>query len=391
MDHVHVPALDGIRGFAILAVMAYHFANSLDVLGLSSPLLKPFALGWAGVDVFFALSGFLITGILIDTKSAPRRLTSFYGRRVLRIFPLYYLALLVVLLLQLWIPDAGVWGMHETPTSPGSLLWPATFLQNVAIGLEGRGSSGITTHYWSLAVEEHFYLVWPALVMLARNNRQILALAVTALIVSIGGRMMLLAMQVDLNHMFAMTPVRMDGLALGACAAVLVREYDVRKLWRPAAVVLIGSLVFLAAAVVGRHTTQQSDAVMWLLTFPLTSAAGTAVIIMVLSGGTLANILSTGALRWLGKYSYGLYVWHPIIGVLLLHSNVALTRPGADAPQIILAATAVLALDFLVAWMSYNWVERRFLALKHHFAPGAPSAQPARASESAGSLAQSLP
>jgi peptidoglycan/LPS O-acetylase OafA/YrhL len=358
------------------------------VLGLSSPLLKPFALGWMGVDVFFALSGFLITGILLDSKSAPRYFVSFYARRALRIFPLYYLALLAVLLLQIWIPDAGVWGAHDGLAARASLVWPAAFMQNVALSLPGPGSNGITTHYWSLAVEEHFYLVWPFLILLARTPKQVLLLAGGSLIISIAGRVLLLCGHMSLDDVFGLTPVRMDGLAIGASTAVLIRLRDIRRLWRPALAVLLGSILTLMGLVLVRHTTQQSDPAMWLLSFPMTSLATSATIILALAGGPIARLLSLGVLRWLGKYSFGLYVWHPIIGVLLLHSNVALTHAGAGNAQIILASAAVLALDVVVAWMSYHWVERRFLVLKRHFTPGASSLWPKKAAEPNGALAQ---
>src|SRR5271169_4997773 len=122
-EGVRVRELDGVRGVAILLVMVHHFAISAKALGFGSRLLTLGELGWCGVDLFFVLSGFLITGILYDSKESSGYFRNFYARRILRIFPLYYAALGVVLLLSLIWPTAGVWGN-------ASLFWIATFLTN---------------------------------------------------------------------------------------------------------------------------------------------------------------------------------------------------------------------------------------------------------------------
>jgi peptidoglycan/LPS O-acetylase OafA/YrhL len=379
LDERHVPALDGVRGLAILLVLLYHHVNSLQALGLDTPLFKPFQLGWCGVDLFFALSGFLITGILLDAKGSSNFFGSFYARRVLRIFPLYYLALALVFLSRAVLPEAGVWGDHGEPFAPGSLLWPALFLENAATLEAGRGPTGIVTHYWSLAVEEHFYLVWPALVWLARTRRQVLLLALGAAALSIAARAAVWMQGVDLNHVFGLTPLRLDGLAFGAAAAVLVRERPVATLLRPAAVVLALCASLFAAIVLVRFTPDQGDPALWIFAYPLVSLGASAALVLCLAGGRLAGLLSVGPLRWLGKYSFGLYVWHPIVGVLLMHSTVAIVPQGGPAGPILLGALFVLVLDLVVAWLSFHLWETRFLALKRFFpvGAGAPGALPA--------------
>lgn len=371
----HVPALDGVRGIAILVVVIYHLVNSLAVLGVGTPLLKVFDLGWCGVDIFFALSGFLITGVLLDSKTSPNYFKSFYIRRFLRIFPLYYIALFAVFVLRTALPGAGVWGSHAALAAPGSLLWPATFLQNAAVALGGRGGAGITTHYWSLAVEEHFYLIWPLLVWLARDRRQVLALAIGGGVVSILARAMVLQHGAPLDQMFGLTPLRVDGLSIGAVTAVLVRSHSRRSLARWAFAALGLSLVAGAALVLLRHTTSQNDAALWLFFYPLVSVCGAATVVLCLTGGPVAAVMSLAPLRWLGKYSFGLYVWHPIIGVLLLHSSIAIVHPGQSHARILIAAAAVQVIDLLVAWLSFELWEKRFLALKGRFTAPSPIAQ----------------
>lgn len=365
----HVPALDGVRGIAILLVMIYHFINSLGVLGVRTPLLQVFDLGWCGVDIFFALSGFLITGILLDSKTSTNYFKNFYIRRVLRIFPLYYAALVVVFVLRAALPDAGVWGAHASAGAPGSLLWPATFLQNAAVALAGGRAAGITTHYWSLAVEEHFYLLWPLLVWLARTRRQVLALAVAAGALSILARALVLWHGPPLYLMFGLTPLRLDGLAIGAITAVLVRDHSRRTLIPWALALLALALAAGAALILLRHTTSQTDAALWLFAYPLASVCTAAMVILCLGGGRVAATLSLAPLRWFGKYSFGLYVWHPIIGVLLFHSAIAIAHPGQPAGRVLAAAAAVLVIDLLVAWLSFELWEKRFLALKGVLTP----------------------
>src|ERR1700722_17626132 len=242
---LHVPALDGIRGIAILLVIIYHFSVSLSILGFASPVLGFFRFGWCGVDVFFALSGFLITGILLDTKSSSGYFRNFYVRRVLRIFPLYYGSLLVVFLLRFALPDAGIWGSHDGLVSPGSMLWPLLYLQNFAIALHGPSLTGVTTHYWSLAVEEHFYLAWPLLVWLA-TRRQIMLLALVTVICSIVARTLLYWHGADLDAIFGLTPLRMDGLAIGALASIAIRGrggVDAVVPWAWATLAVVGTLL----------------------------------------------------------------------------------------------------------------------------------------------------
>ncbi len=154
-----VPALDGLRGLAILAVVEFHFAEGLtNASRPESAIYNVFRTGWLGVDLFFVLSGFLITGILSNSKGTPGYFRNFYWRRALRIFPPYYAFLFVFGVLY---PLAR----HRPLDAP---WWHWTYLTNVAIaaGLPVNSCS----HFWSLAIEEQFYLLWPLLIyMLSRK------------------------------------------------------------------------------------------------------------------------------------------------------------------------------------------------------------------------------
>lgn len=371
----HIPALDGVRGIAILLVLLYHFVTSLEVLGVSSPYLLLFHFGWCGVDIFFTLSGFLITGILLDTKNAPHFFKSFYIRRILRIFPLYYLAICVVLLLRTTLPQAGVWGTYDSAWAPGSLWWPTLLLQNVANIRHGVDPTGVLTHYWSLAVEEHFYLIWPLLVWLL-PRRWILAVALTAAFASLAIRAMLFHHVTDIFTIFDLTPLRMDGLAIGAIAAVELRAHGARALAKQALLLLITATAMLAILFLLRRTPIQNDHAVWLFSYPLVAVCTAAILLLGSAGGRVAKILSATPLRWFGKYSYGLYVWHPVIGMLLFHSRVAVFPKDGGTILYLAIAAAIFALDLAVAWLSFHLWEKRFLDLKRYFPAAAQEAKP---------------
>src|SRR3954466_6828035 len=169
MPSGHIATLDGLRGVAILLVMLCHFLGLLHTGNhrLDSLLHLGFGHGWVGVNLFFVLSGFLITGILLDAKSSPRYFRNFYARRTLRIFPLYYGVLFVCFAILPLFPGSNSADFLALRSRQG---WLWTYCTNIKIVLDGDWKFATPLldlgHFWSLAVEEHFYLVWPLLVFL---------------------------------------------------------------------------------------------------------------------------------------------------------------------------------------------------------------------------------
>src|SRR5687767_5633954 len=217
-----VPALDGVRGFAILLVLVLHFSAYGHELPRSGLLIDQLyyrvaAAGWIGVDLFFVLSGFLITGILYDAKGSPHYFRNFYIRRTLRIFPLYYGALILFLVIfpLLWPNHGGLRSMQNDG------WWYWTYLSNLKIARDGWPQFGAIGHFWSLAVEEQFYLIWPLLV-LALNRRQLQITCVLCLIAALAVRVVLNA-QGNNPAAFVLTPARLDALAVGAYLALAAR------------------------------------------------------------------------------------------------------------------------------------------------------------------------
>src|SRR5437588_9009399 len=182
----YIPALDGLRGLAILLVMGYHFGQDADGGGTAlGPFLSPvFGVGYHGVDLFFVLSGFLITGILLDMKDRPRYFRNFYIRRILRIFPLYYAVLFCLLVLLPLLVTPPVFPFAEAQRRQA---WLWLYASNIYHAWTGHWRLTGFSHLWSLAVEEHFYLIWPVVIFFCRA-RGALVVSAACLVASLACR-----------------------------------------------------------------------------------------------------------------------------------------------------------------------------------------------------------
>jgi len=231
-------------GHRRLLVLLFHFGNRPP--GVPRFFTAPFALGWSGVDLFFVLSGFLITGILLDTRASSNYFSSFYTRRFLRIFPLYWLSLLVYFHVALpFLQHFTAWSI------PGSSreLWYWFYLQNWLAGTKDVPVP--LTHFWSLAIEEQFYICWPVVIYLVRRPL-VPKVCVSLMLLSSGLRFACLCTgflpSVDLYYF---TPFRVEPLAAGALVAAIVRSPELTGKIRPLLVWLASGALFALMAVVG--------------------------------------------------------------------------------------------------------------------------------------------
>lgn len=362
--HQHMPSLDGLRGTAILLVLAHHlFASLYGEFAVNVPLFHWTELGWSGVDLFFVLSGFLITGILHDAKGTPCYFRNFYARRSLRIFPLYYGAVLVVLLLTPLLVRLHLQGTANP-------AWLAIYGTNFVIHAKGLGSFGVLDHFWSLAVEEHFYLVWPAVVFFL-NRRNLMIVAACLCVIAPCLRFCLLNGGPTLPvGAYMLTPMRMDSLAAGAFLALLVRGPRAAKSFVVPAMIVGGmALAAFLTLVLTRHSKDPLDPALGTIGFTLLWAFFGSTLLLALGWAPARDALSLPVLRWFGKYSYGLYVWHPIIFILVFHSDPARHLRGGDGHVPLLASTAIaLVLTFALTLASWHLWEKQFLKLKTRFA-----------------------
>jgi peptidoglycan/LPS O-acetylase OafA/YrhL len=363
----HLPALDGIRGVAILLVILIHFGvgaafAARTKTAAAAALERVFYLGWSGVDLFFVLSGFLITSILLASKSQPQYFRRFYGRRVLRIFPLYYVALVLgLLVLPRALPAQAPRLLGEAPAGQ---VWLWTYTLNIAYALGWVANVGVLTQFWTLTIEEQYYLVWPSVVKKA-TERGLLQICVAM----VAGALCLRLLWVGLGWpggwqgAYRFTLARVDALAVGGMIAVLVREPAWRRrLERLAPAGLWIGLGAIAAMFLWLPVFYPSD---WrVVTFGHSLLALTFGWLVVLAARSPPpRWLTSRLLRLLGKYSYGIYVWHwPLQQVLLLYAADRLT------PAAFLAIGLVGSIA--LGWISYLVIERPFLHLKRFFAYG---------------------
>jgi peptidoglycan/LPS O-acetylase OafA/YrhL len=359
-----VPALDGVRGVAILLVLIAHFRIVSDALPLDRAMNQISLIGYTGVDLFFVLSGFLITGILLDAKDSRHYFRNFYARRALRILPLYYgivVALVVVLPL-----------VHRS-TEPLRVLqrnqaWYWFHAVNFIWRTPGA-TPYFTGHFWSLALEEQFYLIWPVIVWrLDRGQltRLCLACVAGALVVRLG--FVVLGRGGDV---ISYVPTRMDTLALGALLALATRSPRgltwlagwARWVGPAAGSVLV--VTFLTA-----DTWRYGPSVHQTLGYSA-SAVLFATVVGAAAAGWAAAFLTHPALRFFGKYSYGIYVFHwPLLRVMGPVYAVAARVPRVFGSALLQQGALLImgtAMAVGVAMASWHLYEKRWLALKRFF------------------------
>lgn len=348
----HVPILDGLRGIAVLMVMWFHFFQDTSpleagVLFRAIDVVTPF--GRTGVDLFFVLSGFLITRILIVTKDEPAYFRNFYARRFLRIFPLYYFFLALATFVVPVVLD------ERTPTFSENWYW-WVHLQNLPLTF-GWAWGGPEV-YWTLAVEEHFYLLWPLVIFLTPRRRLAhvaAALVVTALVV----RLAVIGQGIDVYY-FTLT--RMDALALGALLAIfepIIRADRVafhRRFLISLAATGIPLLTMLA--VVGGTGTGPLQAVRYSFQ-SLTYASVVGVALTIGATAPFRKIVQTWFLAYTGSISFGLYVYHRLAFVL--------ANRFLPPTALLVRFVPAFALAFVMAHFSYRLLELPFLSLKRYF------------------------
>jgi len=341
--------LDGVRGIAALMVMWHHYFDS-EPIRSASPLIRfisRFAgIGQTGVDLFFVLSGFLITRILLGTKSEPRYFEKFYVRRSLRILPLYYVFLLLFLYVQPRL-------VGSKPPDLSSCWWWLVYLQNIPLSF-GIAATG-PIHYWSLAIEEHFYLFWPLLVFLI-SRRALAAVCIALIPASIVLRAVLLRHGVDV-YFFTLT--RLDAISLGSLLAVIEPVLTERPVdhhrWFLRCLAAIFLLLVPVYLVFSNSNAFWLQAIKYtifglffffLLGFLITNQEDTAY----------SRFLSSAPMRFVGRISYGLYVYHGLcfFWVWRLFPNHGL----------LLLLPVAFGLVITVSYVSFRYMESPFLRLK---------------------------
>ncbi len=353
-----MPQLDGLRALAAFAVLFFHFY--IKEHDNNHGALSKMPWGEWGVHLFFVLSGFLITGILLrcrqtitDNRSRNHQLKQFYIRRSLRIFPLFYLVVFVAFLLNM--PD-----MRE------SVLWHLSYLSNIYFAKIGE-FKGTASHFWSLAVEEQFYLFWPFL-MLFLPRKALLPCIVLA-IFSTPAYKIIAGGYLGLNTVARsdMTIACLDFLGLGALLAFYrISRRDMFDQLAGSAWYLCAGLGLLAVMVALPLTGRTSRlSVLTNMVVPPLFFAWLIHKSAVGFTGLTGRVLEAKPLQYCGKISYGIYIYHPFVAVLTMKS---FQQMGVSMPQNMMFQFVLLtSLTLLVSSTSWFIFERHFINLKNRF------------------------
>jgi peptidoglycan/LPS O-acetylase OafA/YrhL len=356
-----------VRGLAILAVIVFHVLGEAPYAsGLDRLVVQEAGFGWMGVDLFFVLSGFLITGILIEARGSASYFRAFFARRILRIVPAY----VAFLGFSMWIaPSVGVWAPAHAHALRALQWWYWTYSVNIYTALHGW-SDWMPIHLWSLGVEEQFYLMWPFVVAVCAPSQLFRITSLCFIAASVSRVVMLVAGAHPLWN-YVLLPSRMDTLAAGAFLACAVRDAAiVRRLARWRRVVLAAAIVLLAVGLVQTQALPGVSPRTQLFAFPAIAVLAALLVSAVWKSRTL---LTARPLRFLGRYSYALYLWHLLArDFVAAHTDWLHPHPHASTylPYYALSVSAVLALSVGVALVSWHLVEQPFLRLKQ-FVPHA--------------------
>ena len=363
----YLPSLEGIRGYAFLLVFAVHYSGSDWSLARHSYLAYPWLLGcqlsFAALPVFFALSGYLITGILFDTRQEHGFFRVFYLRRALRVLPLYYVTLLALALLLLatghhllWRESLFLVYLHN--------FWPGTAIYELS-------SSLYIAHLWSLAVEEQFYLVWPLVLWFVPGRRRLLWVCYGVIAASFVARLAWPLMHMSSGSAYQNTLFRCDAIMLGAVLALYERgpAKSLAGLTRAAWWVAGLASAFLVVRALAVRQALPYDYFGIVVIMPVLSVIGASVVVLAINPGNAVNRMCER--RWaveLGKMSYAMYVIHQMLAPLVLHRLIPwLASSGMGMLAGHLAGMAVaMAVTYGLSVLARVLVEEPAMRLKRH-------------------------
>ncbi|MEO6882559.1 MAG: acyltransferase [Bacteroidia bacterium] len=335
-----IEQLDSLRAFAAFSVIIYHF---LPVFNLGS-----FPLGWIGVDLFFVFSGYLITAILLEQKSIVNKkfiiVKNFIIKRALRLFPAYYLFITFFLFLMI-VFRLYIW-------DKGDAVYYYTYTQNILFFKNGMKGTQLN-HLWTLAVEEQFYIFWPWLVIYIDNKKLLKILFVTIIIT------LLFKSFTEIDRIRMLTFYHFDTLGSGALIAVLIKEkgqYFLSPLYKFKYLIILLSMITLTISLYFKipHLFIVSSVLMLSVSLLIGSLFG--------FKGIVGKILNLPKLKYLGKISYGLYLYHKPIPYFINLFNQRIFRLNN-----FIALILGISLTIIIAHLSYNLLEKRFLKLKEKF------------------------
>lgn len=383
----HIPALDGVRGWSIIMVLIFHTFGfypmvSPDQLTGTEGLFRYGTKYFGhGVDFFFVLSGFLITGILLKSISSEKYFLNFYARRTLRIFPLYYLSISAIF----FVTPLFV-GYFNGQVPRYYYLTYYAYLQNFIVNPEHGGlPQFLLGPMWSLAVEEHFYLIWPAIVWAcsklspvdsstpynAKMLRYLLVLATCLVGMAIVSRVYIYMFSHLRSYwVTSWTVCRMDSILIGALLAILLRStsrYYLEK-WRYH---WLG--VFSALSIMAMYLDSAWEGKVELATrtigytgYALFFASIINVLLFLPASNFFLKCFDNRVLRLYGKHSYAIYIIHSVVNAVIWSQFFEQSKMGYFPTSIAFFMLSVV-LSLCISWIIWHLFEKHFLALKRFF------------------------
>lgn len=381
----HLAVLDGVRGLAILLVLVHHQTIMGATTTFDRIAFRLTDLGWCGVDLFFVLSGFLITGILFDSKGANAYFRNFYVRRTLRIFPLYYAVVFLSLVVLPRFPQWEPLLLHRPLPESGDGFAYWFYVSNFLFASRDDFAHPLLGGSWSLAIEEQFYLLWPLVVW--RLGRTAL-MRISAALVCAAFLLRLGLLQAGAHPIdpYVLPFARMDTLAVGAFIALAYRsEGGLSRL--KAAAWAIGPIALVIVLAIWRGDTgneRWAGRAMQMWGYTALALGFGSFLVAALTApakGRLARILSGPLLRAFGKYSYAIYLTHFPLQVFIERRWFQPTSPipdffGSQVPAQIVFFLVAMAAALGAGWASWHLYEKHFLALKRYFPTGMAAVKP---------------
>jgi peptidoglycan/LPS O-acetylase OafA/YrhL len=351
-----ITSLDGLRGAGLLMVFLYHYLppNPANII------YRITRLNWIAVDLFFVLSGFLITGILFDSRGKTGALKKFLKRRFWRLMPVYLAAIFVVMLASFALRVKPHWA--DLPF----LLYGANFIPLLVHGTGTVGNFICCLHFWSLATEEQFYIVWPLIILFTGTRTSLLRICCFGMVCAFLFRCWMFHLDLGWDAIYYPMVTRMDSLLAGSIMALLLRGPNARS-WQNRRFLTIGAFSFgstlIALMAFERHLFPMTRV---LETFGYTLDVGLCFCIVSLARqpdsfiGAIGNL---GLFQFFGRYSYSFYVWHYLPQPFLQSHLLPTFRSAFTSSAIadLCYAAFLLPIFTCIAMVSYKYLEAPFL------------------------------
>ncbi len=352
----YIPQLDGIRGLAIILVITFHYWGNYSV----------FSFGWSGVDLFFVLSGYLITSRLIDTQKHEHALRNFYFNRALRILPVYYATLILFYIaFNFFVKSSDFFAFKFY-----NQHWPGFtfFFQNWILTYSEGTRGNFLEHFWSLAIEEQFYILWPFFLFAFWQKKYFYKLILILLLAIILMRTFVFFQypeRADYRHYFYNTFFRMDGFIIGGCLFLFQRAKRTSYITS----ISLVSLILLAGGILFFKSADLANPVIGTIGYTLIALMFAGLIYKSCNQSSefLSTVFNYKWIKFTGKISYGLYIYHwLVLQILVTKIKTLLIKSDylSNSFAQFLSLVICLAISFIISTLSYYFFELYFLKHK---------------------------